>query len=159
MAGIDSTLLNQLFKYENGQLLRLSKTTKTYEKCGNLRPDNYDQLQINGKKYLKHRIIFAMFHGYFPKFVDHIDNNPQNNLIENLRAATRAQNCQNAKIPKTNKSGFKNVCWHKTSKKWKVQININQKLKCIGYFKDIELADLVAQEARDKYHKEFARNK
>ena len=158
MANIDSTLLNQLFVYQNGDLLRLSKTTKKPKKCGSVRPDGYYQIQINGKKYLKHRLIFAMFYGYFPKFVDHKDNNPKNNLIENLREANKFENCRNAKIPKTNKSGFKNVSWHKNSKKWIVQIHLNKKPKTIGYFVDVELADLVAQESRDKYYKEFARN-
>jgi hypothetical protein len=37
-------------------------------------------------------------------------------------------------------------------------MNINGVRKIFGYFADIELADLVAQEARSKYHGEFARN-
>jgi hypothetical protein len=40
-----------------------------------------------------------------------------------------------------------------------VQINIDKVKTHLGYFKDKELAELVAIEARDKYHKEFARHK
>jgi hypothetical protein len=35
---------------------------------------------------------------------------------------------------------------------------VNKKRKYIGSFEDVELADLVAQEARDKYHGRFARH-
>ena len=42
--------------------------------------------------------------------------------------------------------------------KWRVRISVKNKSISIGCFEDLELADLVAQEARDKYHKEFARN-
>jgi len=33
---------------------------------------------------------------------------------------------------------------------------VNGQRKYFGYFDDIELANLVAQEARNKFHKEFA---
>jgi hypothetical protein len=159
MAEIDFTSLHSIFAYKNGKLFRKlkSKGCKVGEKAGHIRTDGYNQVSINGKNYLLHRIIFFMFYGYMPKKIDHIDNNPSNNCIENLRCASNNQNGQNSKLSKLNKSGFKGVSWHKNS--WRVQISANNKNKHIGYFKDLELADLVAQEARNKYHKEFARNK
>ena len=36
--------------------------------------------------------------------IDHIDGNRTNNKIENLRKATRSDNCSNAKTQKNNKS-------------------------------------------------------
>ena len=42
--------------------------------------------------------------------IDHIDGNTQNNKIENLRKATRSDNCSNSKTYITNKStGYKNI--------------------------------------------------
>lgn len=98
-----------------------------------------------------------MFHGYLPKSVDHIDGDRTNNRIENLRSVTHAQNSLNRKTPTNNKSGFKNVYWDKMFKKWVVNLNVNKKKIIIGKFDDLELAGLVAEEARDKYHGEYAR--
>jgi hypothetical protein len=76
-----------------------------------------------------------------------------------LRPATYPENNRNARIRKDNSSGCKNVCWRKDRKKWVVGIRINGKRINFGFFDDLELADLVAHEARDKYHKDFARHK
>jgi hypothetical protein len=59
---------------------------------------------------------------------------------------------------KNNKSGYKNVQWNKNSKKWHVRLIVNGKDKNFGYFDDVELAGLVAEEARNITHKEFARH-
>jgi hypothetical protein len=53
---------------------------------------------------------------------------------------------------------MKNVYFDKGCKKWIVQITVGQKRKVMGYFEDIELAELVAIEARNKFHGIFARS-
>ena len=109
-----------------------------------------------GNAILVHRIVFAMHHGYFPEFVDHIDGNKSNNRIENLREATKAENCRNAKTPVHNTSGVKNVSWYRRNKKWGVCLSINNRKRFFGLYDDLELADLVAHEARSKFYGAFA---
>ena len=153
--------LTSLFKYNDGEIywkISLSPRIKIGDKAGHLRNDGDRGTTINNKLYGNHRLIFMMFNGYFPIEVDHIDGNPINNKIENLRPATVNQNRQNSSIRKDNKSGCKGVYWKKDSKKWSVQIQANGKRINIGVFDNLELADLVAQEARDKFHGKYARN-
>lgn len=140
------------FFYKDGILYRKSSG----KKAGNMHKLGYMRIWINGKSYYSHRLIFIMFYGFEPKYIDHIDGNPKNNKIENLREAKHQENMWNRKIPTTNKSGYKNVSWHKTAKKWSVCLTVNGKQKYFGTFEDLELAGLVAQEARNKYFGRFA---
>ena len=153
--------LNQLFTYNNGKLLYKkppSKKFKTGDLAGYLSCGKYWKIGITKKVYRLHRVIFMMHHGYLPEIVDHIDGNTLNNKIENLRAANQSKNQLNMSLKVDNKSGYKNVHWNKQRNKWAVHVRIDGKQKYLGLFANLELADLVAQEARDKYHKEFARH-
>ena len=118
----------------------------------------YRRTRMNGKLVSLHRAIFFNYHGWWPDEVDHIDGNRYNNDINNLRAATRKQNTQNAKLRKDNVVGIKGISWHKASKKWRIQVRANKLVVCDKYVNDLELAELVAIEARNKYHGEFARH-
>ena len=90
---------NELFEYRDGMLYRKQKTRNTEigAVAGNKRKDGYFHVRVDGKRQMWHRIIFVMHFGWAPETVDHIDGNPSNNKIENLRAATRAQNQHNRK--------------------------------------------------------------
>lgn len=152
--------LQELVFYADGKLFwcqhRYEKRNGT--ELGYISANGYVRTEIQGKKYYVHRLIFLYHHGYFPANVDHINGNRLDNRLENLREATSAQNNHNRSQDRRNKSGFKGVCWSKAVKKWHVQVGISNFQQSFGYFDDIELADLVAQEARDKYHKGFAKH-
>lgn len=153
--------LHEIFDYKEGQLYWKISCGNVIEgkKAGSLNDNRgYHKVQINNKKYLLHRIIFQMFYGYMPKILDHIDSNPSNNRIENLREATHSQNCFNRSKPIHNTSGIKGVNWHNSTKKWEVRVMIFGKRLNFGRFNNLELAELVAIEARDKYHGKFANN-
>ena len=81
-----------------------------------------------------------------------------NNKWYNLREATKSQNANNRGPQSNNTSGYKNVYWKKQMKKWNVIIQVKGKLKHFGYYDDIELANLVASEARDSFQGKFARH-
>jgi hypothetical protein len=149
-----------LFTYKDGELYwqNCPKTNLNGTKAGYLNNTGYLRVKINQKGYLIHRLIYVSHHGYLPKMIDHINGNPLDNRIENLREATSYENQYNAKARKDNYSGIKGIGWNKTKKKWIVRIRINGVRKHLGAFEDLELAELVILEARDKYHKEFARN-
>jgi len=139
----------KMFKYIDGEL---------YVKTGYICSCGYNRVRVKGKQFMSHRVIFLMHHGYLPKLIDHIDGNRLNNNITNLRPANKTQNSQNSKKRIDNISGFKNINWDKENKKWQVRLTINKKPISFGYYDDLELADLVAQEARNKFYGDFARH-
>jgi nucleoside diphosphate kinase len=156
---LSKEMLNELFEYRDGEIYyKVSRSrNKVGSKAGTYRKhDNAYQVIIKRKHYLIHRVVFMMHHGYLPQFVDHIDGNRANNKIENLREATHSQNAHNCAIRKDSKTNVKNVSWNKVDKSWKVRIQVNHTRITIGQFKDLELAELVAMEARNKFHGQFA---
>jgi hypothetical protein len=153
--------LLELFEYKDGELYWKKNYFKNLvgKVVGYDNKNGYKKVVIKHKHYFVHRLIFLINHGYMPDLIDHIDGNPLNNKIENLRKATRAENALNSKLQSKNTSGCKNVTWNKDRKKWIVYVKVNKKATYFGQYDCLELADLVAQEARDKYHTNFARHK
>ena len=53
---------------------------------------------VNGDLYLAHRVIWKITNGKDPEnVIDHIDNNPLNNSVSNLRDVTQTENLLNRK--------------------------------------------------------------
>jgi hypothetical protein len=160
---ITKETLHELYTYKDGDLyykkiIYGNTRRKVGDKVGYVVNEGYVVAKIKGKSYLVHRLIYMMHNGYIPDQIDHIDSNPANNKIENLRNVTGSQNCMNKKISKRNSSGYKNIHYVKAINKWRVQIKIKGKPLSFGCYEDVELADLVAQEVRNKYAGEFARH-
>ena len=154
--------VKSLFEYKDGNLYW--KNVNKYhnqlndKKSGANHHSGYTNITINKKKYTAHRLIYLYHHGFLPEFVDHIDMNKSNNKIENLRAATRSQNQWNKPRLKKTVSNVKNVFFRKDMNKYLVKVYANKKVHYFGCFESLELAELVAIEARNKLHKEFARH-
>lgn len=112
----------------------------------------YKQGRIFYRKYLAHRVAYALHYGHWPDSVDHINHNKIDNRIENLREVTQLENCRNMKISKLNTSGSCGVNWHKANKKWTACITINRKRKYLGSFDDMADAILARAEANKKWN-------
>ena len=123
----------------------------------------YRVIGIKGKLYRAHRLIYQMFNEQWDitdnsqdNSVDHADNDPSNNSIENLRVATSSQQKANSGEYKNNTSGTTGVSWNKAAGKWKVEVWVNKKYHWGGYFVNKEDAIAKATEMRDQLHGEFA---
>ena len=121
---------------------------------------------VNRKKYLGggkknpkteriflHHLVLGRKNGYL---TDHINRNPLDNRLLNLRFCTSSENCMNRKIEIRNKSGYKGVSWNKNMKKWRARIGISNKKIVLGYFDDLKEAALAYNKAATKYFGEFA---
>ena len=150
--------LLELFDYKDGDLywkVRIRTSIDLSKPAGCIEKNGYRRIQIEGKIYRAHRLVWKYHYGKDPKeFIDHIDGNKTNNNIENLREATNQQNLFNTGPSKNNKLGIKGVS--KNGNKYIARIEINGKSKYLGMFNTIEEARLVREEAEEKYFKGFA---
>lgn len=99
----------------------------------------YKQGRIFYKRYMAHRVIWAMHHGKWPDGeIDHENHIVTDNRIGNLRDATNTENQRNAKMRVDNTSGCTGVHWSEQRGKWVAQIRVDGKAKHIGIFPDLD---------------------
>jgi len=115
------------------------------------------KITLLGKSAKAHQVIWSMIHGQVPHgyVIDHINGNPFDNRLCNLRLATHAENMWNVKRSAANKTGFKGVTYH--AGRFVAKLRVNKELKYLGRYKTAEEAYSVYVENAKKYHGEFAR--
>lgn len=127
-------------------------------KAGAASKTGHIEIKINGKCYKAARIIWAMQTGQFALgVVDHIDGDPTNNRMSNLRLATPAQNARNRTHKSTNSSGVTGVTWHPQQHKWWARVTLNGKTHSLGLHKSIDDAAAIVYKAKRQMFGEFAR--
>lgn len=163
MSTLTQEEVHRLLEYRDGKLFwkiprrGVNKNSDGDYPVGWINGGGYWRLKLGDKSYYSHQIIYFMHHGYIPEFIDHIDNNKANNRIENLRSATKGQNNTNRPAAKANRlSRSRGVIPSANGKRWHARVQHNKKSIHLGTFDDLELADLVAMEARNLYHGAFA---
>ena len=110
----------------------------------------YRRVAVLGRKHLVHRVVYFMVTGGQPECVDHIDGDPSNNKLSNLRSATKSQNCHH----QVNKE----VKGYKINHNGKYQPYVSEcgKYKSLGDFETIEEALEVRREYVEGKYGDFA---
>lgn len=126
------------------------------KRTGTKDPNGYLRVNLGGVPHMAHQLIWAIVHGEFASQIDHINCDPADNRLCNLRACSQAENQHNQGLRKTNKSGFKGVSWMPKQRKWRAAIFVNSKQKHLGLFTDPQEAYSAYCKAALEYHGEFA---
>lgn len=101
----------------------------------------YQNVRYKGKLVKVHNLAILFYHGHWPtKEVDHKDNNPQNNSIDNLRESDRNEQGMNQKLQARRAGKYKGV--HQSSSgKFYVKIKFHGKQLYYGsYDSELEAA-------------------
>lgn len=124
--------------------------------AGSIDSHGYRQITIDKRPYLAHRLVWLWCKGVWPTYhLDHINGDILDNRMDNLREATFSQNCANAKRRKDNTMGLKGVSKH--GKRFRAQIQVNKKKRCVGVFDTPEQAHEAYMEAARNGFGAFAR--
>lgn len=137
------------FRWKN----RLSNGREAGSIAGCLNTLGYWQMCILGHKCYGHRVAWMYVNGEWPgQEIDHIDGNPANNRISNLRLASRSTNIQNVtKIVKKTQSGIVGVHLTKNGK-FSSKVMLNYKSINLGVFDTAEEAHTAYVAAKREIH-------
>jgi hypothetical protein len=101
--------------------------------AGSAKGSGYVYIGLHGKAYLAHRLAWLYVHGYFPEnCIDHINRNPADNRIENLRVVGMMCNLRNTGNRRNNTSGVKGVYRCGKTGKWYAQVMVAGKTHTVG---------------------------
>jgi len=158
---------NNIFKYLEGWLywkIKPAYNVNIGDLAGNISKNSNGycswQIRYNKINFIASRLIWEIHFGTIPEEmeIDHIDGDSLNNKIENLRLATRQQQKFNSTLHKNNTSGYKGIYWDKQAKRWRAQIDINNKTIHLGNFDTPEEAsnayNIIAKEAHGEFYRE-----
>lgn len=128
-----------------GNVRSLNRVTKGRKLKGKLLNPNIDSTGYRTvniyqdcvvKRFRVHQLVAMAFLKYTPnghkKVIDHIDNNPLNNNINNLQIISQRENSSKDKSGYSSK--YVGVSWCNTSKRWYSCIKIEGKTKNLGYY-------------------------
>jgi hypothetical protein len=124
-----------------GRVERRFKSGIVHKSIGTPTKDGHLFTFIDGRGVMIHRLIYAHFHGPIPAHlvIDHINGNPQDNRIENLRLVTQSQNQQNRReAMSSSKTGVKGVSFE--ANRYRVVICVDGQRHNIGRFKTLNEA-------------------
>lgn len=110
------------------------------------------QIRLDGRQYKAHRLAWLYVHGVWPRgCIDHINGNPSDNRIANLRDATPFVNAQNLHGPTIrNTTGFLGVTKHRG--RWCSSIQSRGKRHFLGAHDTAEQAYFAYLEAKRRLH-------
>lgn len=118
----------------------------------------YRMVKIKGFRYSAGRIIWLWMTGAWPACeIDHINTIRDDDRFENLREASRSENCVNKNsYARKNRLGFRGVKAG-TKNTFQAVICVGQKETYVGTFSTLEIAALAYDLAAKKQHGRFAR--
>lgn len=113
--------------------------------------------KVFGRAYKAHRVIWAIVTGHWPDAeIDHRNGARDDNRFENLREASRQENCRNTRSRAGSSSRFLGVSWDARDAKWRSSIQTDGGLICLGYFSDEIAAAKAYDDAARRHYGAFA---
>lgn len=114
----------------------------------------YIRVQIDGQKYMAHRLAWLYVYGRWPLHdIDHMNGIRTDNRLSNLRDVTRLVNNQGYKNRHPGATGMRGVYKTKNSEKpYMARINSNRRPIHLGVFDNALDAHAAYVKAKERFH-------
>lgn len=131
---------------------KTARRTSQGAQAGTVSKEGYVSIMIMYRAYKAHRLAWLYVHGTWPTApIDHINGDPGDNRIANLRLATPLLNTQNNRRARVNnQSGFLGVAQVKGG--WRSQISVGRQRIELGTYATPEQAHAAYVEAKRRLH-------
>ena len=144
------------YEPETGRLFWKKKrgNKHTGQTAGSVDTHGHVRIELFGKTIGAHRAAWIVATGHNPLgVVDHINGDPADNRIVNLREATMSENLHNQRrAHKHNKTGILGVQWRPSKNKFRARIVVSGKEIHLGHFDRVEDAQKAYLDAKAKLH-------
>ncbi len=112
-------------------------------------------VSFDRQHYKAHRVAWVLHYGVNPSGeIDHINGNPHDNRICNLRDVDRSTNEQNKIRAQSNNSscGLRGVTFDKQRKKWRARVTVRRAVLHSSFHETPEAAHSAYVEAKRLFH-------
>lgn len=139
-----------LSEFPDERAWRIWNTRFANHSAGYARRDGYHSVMVDYRRHLAHRIAWLYTYGVLPiGEIDHINGDPSDNRIANLRDVDKQGNARNAHRNVTNTSGVTGVRFCSIRQKWNAYIKRDNRMINLGRFETKSEA-VVARKAAEK---------
>lgn len=135
------------------RISRQGPGAKAGTSAGTRRADGYINIKIDGEKHWAHRLAWLYTHDFWPLHgIDHIDGDPSNNRLANLRDVTHALNIQNVRREKRNKRSGLPIGVHVNGRGFCARIVADGRAMHLGTYPTSEAARAAYLAAKAELH-------
>lgn len=133
-----------------------SRAVKVGQEAGSIVLTGHRQVKVLGQVYQAYQLIWCMMYGtWLDTWIDHEDNDPDNNRISNLRPASPSQNACNKRLRSDSVTELKGVSKH--GSKRRARIWDGKRNKSLGSFTSPKHAAQAYDKAALEIQGEFAK--
>ena len=130
---------------------RKGSKNKVGDALGSPCKSGHIEIQLDGRRYLAHRLAFLAMTGSMPVgVVDHINRKPADNRWSNLRDVTQVENGHNQnRDSRRNSTGFVGV--HRWKGRYRAKLVVGQRQIHLGTFDDLSTAAAAYRAAKQEH--------
>jgi hypothetical protein len=143
---LDYDPLTGLFTWKKHRRTLIGKQAGFSDRSGHWR------IRLRNKAFAAHRLAWLHVHGRFPDGnIDHINGNPADNRLANLREVSHVVNMQNQRRANIDSQTGLLGC-HPHGTKFQAQITVNGRIKHLGIFASAHEGHEAYLAAKRKFH-------